>query len=308
MSWRNRSGIWWTGLAVVAAACGPGDSASQDGGSGAATLCTSLPSEPTSVAELSVARAHHDVIFDADGHLIGSDGFNLIRADLDDGWDVYAPMGGPVEQLAWLPNGDLVAADASGLLRITADGGSSRLTADEPTYAVIVGPDGLVYSVTANGWIRRVDPATGEREDFVTVQAFPSVLAFSPDATRLYVGTTGTVDESAAVFAVDLGPDLQPTGDGYAFATGVGEGFHDGIGVDSCGDVYVTDFSTKRLYRITPDGEPSILKQWTDTSYGHGLEWGSGVGGFRSDALYMPQPFDGDTVVEVVVGVGSAWP
>ena len=36
---------------------------------------------------------------------------------------------------------------------------------------------------------------------------------------------------------------------------------------------------------------------------GHGVAWGSGVGGFREDALYLPQPVNGGTVGEAIIGV-----
>ena len=89
---------------------------------------------------------------------------------------------------------------------------------------------------------------------------------------------------------------------------GVGGGFHDGMGVDACGNVYVADYTSRNLFRLSPEGEKTVLVRWSEARYGHGLAWGSGIGGFREDAIYLPQPFDGNTVVEVVVGVPSAHP
>ncbi len=69
--------------------------------------------------------------------------------------------------------------------------------------------------------------------------------------------------------------------------------------------MYAVDYDTKRLLRITEAGEVSVLVQWSDEDYGHGLIFGNGVGGFRNDALYLPVPYNGNKVLEVVVGIPS---
>ena len=89
------------------------------------------------------------------------------------------------------------------------------------------------------------------------------------------------------------------------FATISGAGnWLDGIRVDACGNVFVPNFSTSALYRITPDGVVSTYYDWPDiTGYGHGLEWGNGVGGWDDRILYQPQPYNGCTVVALDIGV-----
>ena len=68
------------------------------------------------------------------------------------------------------------------------------------------------------------------------------------------------------------------------------------------------DFDTASLYRIAPDGAVTVMvrEEGYVHLYGHGLEWGNGVGGWRTDALYLPQPYNDNHVVEVVLGVPSA--
>ena len=39
--------------------------------------------------------------------------------------------------------------------------------------------------------------------------------------------------------------------------------------------------------------------------YGHGVVWGTGVGGFREDALYLPLPYNNNLVTELIIGVPS---
>jgi hypothetical protein len=61
------------------------------------------------------------------------------------------------------------------------------------------------------------------------------------------------------------------------------------------------------MYRIDPDtGLVQDLLGHMGNAYGHGAEWGRGIGEWRSDAIYLPQPYDGNTVLEVVIGVPTA--
>jgi hypothetical protein len=105
---------------------------------------------------------------------------------------------------------------------------------------------------------------------------------------------------------VDLDANFNPLGEPYLFATGVGGGWHDGLGVDVCGNLYVNDFDKQALYRVSPDGlqvvELMKTNFWSGI-YGHGNTWGSGVGGWLEDAIYMPMPYNNNTVAEVKIGI-----
>jgi hypothetical protein len=90
------------------------------------------------------------------------------------------------------------------------------------------------------------------------------------------------------------------------FATIAGGGWLDGLGVDACGNLFVPDYNTSSLYRISPEGLVSLYYYFGSVAYGHGLAWGSGMGGWNAEALYLPQPYDENTVVEVVIGVPEA--
>jgi hypothetical protein len=110
------------------------------------------------------------------------------------------------------------------------------------------------------------------------------------------------------VYFVEVDDELNPTGDAVIFASNVGQGYHDGLGIDACGNLYVPDFNTRGLYRVDPEGVVTMLFDLQTSGsqhYGHGLEWGSGVGGWNHKAIYMPQPYEGNTVLEVVLGVPS---
>ena len=269
--------------------------------------CAAVPDEPISVTELAAPRGYHDVAFDQDGWLIGSDNSSLIKVMTDGTWQVFVPNMGVVQGMDWLPNGDLaVARDSDGsLVRVTPAGGSSVITTDVHAYGVIVGPDGTVYVAnTVAGKVQRVDPDTGAKTVLINEPGLtPRVVNFSPDFTKLYIGT---LYGDGKVYVVDLDANLDPMGSPTVFARDVGTGdYHDSLGVDACGNLYISDYSTSDLYRITPDGESSRYHAFSHKTYGHGLEWGSGIGGWNGNAVYLPQPYDLNTVVEVDVGVPS---
>lgn len=92
-----------------------------------------------------------------------------------------------------------------------------------------------------------------------------------------------------------------PVGEARLFASQVGGGFHDGLGVDGCGNLFVADYQTSGLHRVTPDGKVALYQQWDTQTYGHSLSGGSG--GWDELSLYLPQPFNDDTVVKVEIGV-----
>lgn len=313
-------------LALVSA-CGPPtpsevdtdrstDTDTPDTSVGSGVDCDDIPSVATSVNPLDDPRGYHDVAFDTAGHLLGSDGVSLLAVDHDGGVEVFLPAVGVVQGMDWLPNGDLVYAnDLGNVTRVDTTGAPSVLAVTGGTrpYGVTVGPDGLVYVATWDT-IERYDPVTGSRTTILfDPDVKPYVLDFSPDHRTMYVGT---IWNGGAIWALDLDADLRPTGPPTLFATiGTGEKqLHDGLAVDWCGNLVVVEFYTNDLYRVTPDGEVSVLADFTADTYGHGLEWGSGIGGWRSDALYLPQPYNDNHVMEVVIGVparewtGTVWP
>ena len=266
--------------------------------------CSLVPEKPTEINELDKPRGYHDVIFDTEGNLIGSDGSNLRASPDADTSDVWLPSVGDIQGMDWLPDGDIVAASGSAIVRINPDDGKSVITSGLYGYGITVGPDGMVYVGGAGSSVMKLDPETGDYDAFVGGfgGASPRVTNFSPDYSKMYVGTLGS---GGKVFAVDLDKDLEPIGDPYELASGVGGGYHDGMGVDLCGNVYVNDYNTFSMYRVTPGGDVSLMHSWTwdDPGYGHGQDFGSGIGSWRSDAIYIAQPYDGNTVAEVVVAI-----
>ncbi len=268
--------------------------------------CSLVPKKPTEINELDEPRGYHDVIFDTEGNLIGSDGYNLIASSDPSSSTIWVPNAGDVQGMDWLPDGDLVAASGSAIVRFNPEAGRSVITSNIYGYGVTVGPDGMVY-VGGMASVMKLDPESGDVDVF-----FDSARRGDAARDQLQPRTTRgcTSARSRArrrVYAVDLDEDLEPVDEGYLFADGVGGGYHDGMGVDVCGNVYVNDYNTFSFYRVSPVGEVSLLQAWSwaDGGYGHGQDWGSGLSVWRTDAIYVPQPYDGNTVAEVVVGIPS---
>ena len=118
----------------------------------------------------------------------------------------------------------------------------------------------------------------------------------------MYIGTN---DSNGTIWTVELDAELNPVGEPSLWNSGLG-GWHDGLGVDICGNVYLADYDTLSLYRLSPDGakvETLVDGDTNPSMYGHGLVWGSGIGGWKERSLYLPQPRNGDTLAELDIEV-----
>jgi hypothetical protein len=263
--------------------------------------CAAIPEVPTAITLLPEPHAYHDVIFDTEGNLIGRDGTHLTASESPTDNSIWVPNTGNIEGMDWLPDGDMVAARGSPheIVRINPTKGLSVITSAISGYGVVVGPDGMVY-VGGNPWVMKLDPVSGLHEEWVESPGGSRVLEFSPDYSRMYFGS------SSEVFVVDLDEDLQPVGDARVFVEGMGT-LLDAMGVDLCGNVYVSDYGSRTLFRITPRGDASVLASWKSEFYDHvhGLDWGSGLNEWRTDAIYAAWPYSGNRVAEIVVGIPS---
>lgn len=270
--------------------------------------CDALTMPYESQAELVAPRGYHDVFFDDDGHILGWDGNSLLAVTYDDSASVFLPGVNSAQAFDKLENGDVVYTNDYGeLRRVTPDLVQTTITASvSGAYGVTVGPDQMAY-VSTGGAIMRVDPETGETVSWLNTAAIHSrAMVFNLDSTGVYISTLFSPSDSVYFQPVD--DDLQPEGDMVVHASNVGQGYHDGLGIDACGNLYVPDYNTRGLYRVDPEGTVTMMfNQATDgpNHYGHGLEFGSGIDGWNDKAIYLPQPYDGSTVLEVVIGAPS---
>ncbi len=264
--------------------------------------CDALPAFNLGDRTLSDARGYHGVTFDDDGNLLGYDGGQSFAKSRYGGErSVFVPGLAP-EGMDRLHDGDFVVSETAGarLVRVTPEGGSETLASGVGyVYGVIVGPDGMIYVTDGN--LSRVDPDTGEVTRLIdgTRRYNIHTMNFNLDSTQMYLGTIGR----GTVWVVDVDEALNPVGEPVIYAENVGAGWHDAVGVDACGNLWVPDYSSSGLYRVGLDGTVTAMVDARSTLYGHGLEWGSGINGWRGDTLYMPQPYNGATVREVIIGV-----
>ena len=270
--------------------------------------CDTAPTEPVSERAVPGARGYHGLAFDEFGFIVGSDGSLLIKADYTGAWSPFVPNFGSGQQMTYMPDGDLAAMNTniSAIQRINPAGIPTVITnIDGGTYGLIWGPDDMLYAAGGN-WIKRIDPVSGVSETVTPVQGGAAhTLAFSGDGSEIYIGTVG----DGSFYAVELDENYEPTGPPQLYAhVGLNNmGWHDGIAVDACGGVFVADYYSSNLFRIPPGGgQAEVYLNWDWNSYGHGLAWGSGVGGWLQDALYAPQPYNNNTVTEVVIGIPPA--
>ncbi|MCA9490905.1 MAG: hypothetical protein KC621_13345 [Myxococcales bacterium] len=269
--------------------------------------CADLVAAPLVATVLDQPRATHDVAFDPEGRLVASDGNALLRWPHDGAGAPWVPAIGPLHQVDWLPDGGLAVTVATTALleRVDPDdGGRQVLAASLPAYGLRTGPDGWLW-VTDGQALARVDPASGQRE--VLLQTLPDgrpkVVGFDHRARHVYVGTVGG---TGTVYRIPLDRSGALAGTPEPFATGIGGGWHDALVVDACDNVYVTDAVTTSIVRIDPAGAATVVLDPPTEGHAHGLRFGSGVGGWRSDALYAALPYGGDRVAEIVVGVPAA--
>ena len=283
------------------------DDSGDDDDSVAIYDCLQAPTVSSGESIIPGARGYHGLDFDEFGDIVGSDGASLIKSTYSGGWSVFMPGTGSLEQIVYLPNGDLATASSFGVNRITPAGGTSVIVPALSLYGLIVGPDDKLWGAGYPG-IFKIDQDTGAANFLFGLSSDqPHSLGFSPDGSTLYIGTIG----SSTVYSVGIDANFNPIGTPAPFATNVGGGWHDAVAVDACGFLYVPDFWEDRLFRITPSGTVSVFADWSSIAggYGHGGVFGNGIGGWSDMDLYVPLPYNGNLVKEVEVGVpGPDWP
>jgi hypothetical protein len=78
----------------------------------------------------------------------------------------------------------------------------------------------------------------------------------------------------------------------------------DGLGVDACGNVYATEFTSGIIWRIDPSGQSEQLVR-VPSSWIPNVKWGQDQGGFSSTTLYVADR-DKGRLFALPVGVPSA--
>ena len=286
--------------------------------------CAALPLP--AIRQLDGPLAAADVAFDDQGQLIGSNTQDLFKAaSASEPPALWIPAVPARAALRTLSDGRvaLVQEMFRRVLLFAPDGSSELLVSDLIyPFGLVEGPDGAVY-IADQDRIVRVELGSGALEVWLETPDFqPRWLSFDLDGAAMFVGGRNEVihrvpidAEGAAGEAQEWGylpvADLaEPPGGSETGGSETGESepfaLIDGLGVDACGNVYAAEFHSRALYKFSPaGGEAELFVQWEHGEYGHGLQWGSGLGEWSATALYLPQPYNDFNVIEVELGVPS---
>jgi sugar lactone lactonase YvrE len=292
----------------------PGDGgpdSGADSGADGGYDCAALPSGPFELVQVPGAIASKDVAFDAEGNLVGASDTVIYKTSPEGIPDSIVTNIYGCSGLAFLPNGSLMYAD-EGRAELLLFNGTNSVAIDIPLHSpqgVIVDQEGLVYVADPPlERITRVDPYTFESTVVVEGLFGAVAMTFDADYDRLFVVTKGEGDST--VYYVDIDPDGTP-GEVEVFATDVGDGWHVGLGMDTCDNLYVVEHQCDGvlwrscIFRVSADGvvenEPLVVR---DDSYLAGIEWGSGLASWSANTLYVGE-VQLDMVFRMDIGVPS---
>jgi len=266
--------------------------------------CDDLPQGPFEYAILFGPKATEDLAFDDQGNVIGADVGNLFKSTYAGDASIWVPgAGGFIAGLRALPSGDIVYSDVTTgtLFRVDGDGAHvAVLSGLQYANGIEVDLDGHVYvAEQTGGRVRRIDPYSGEFDMVAEGLPDPNGVSFSPDYRTLYVSSFG----SGAIYAVPFDEHGQP-GEPEAIVQQLGYGMLDGMAVDACGNIYVCEYWAAQVWRISPDGsqQQRIVDFSGDTEWIPNMQWGSGLGGWATDRLYVLD-IAATKLYEVPVGV-----
>jgi len=280
------------------------DTAATDSGLPAVQAdCDELPELPVDYETLRWVQPAEDFVLAPDGRMLAVHGGTLKATSYGGKQEVLVPNLGDIRGTRMLPDGRLAMAsiDTGSILVVDPDTGARETFGGltNPN-GIAIGADGRVYVATTEK-IMAVDPDDGSLEVIAEIanRSFDG-LSFSPDYERLYfneeVGRVHWVDFDAAGVPgpVQDGPQI-PIG---AFS------ILDGMGVDACGNLYTTEMGST-VWRVTPTGEVDKVMVVSGVAVLPALNFGTGVGGWDADKLYV-MDFLGK-MYAVDVGVPGKW-
>ncbi len=289
---------------------GDDDTADDDSGDDDTSTydCNNLPAGPLAYTTLTDLYASEDFCFDDQGHLISHDANALFKQTYPPGsatpFAITAGGPGGPASMRMLSTGDLVYAnvDTSTLYRV-APNGDTTVVYGALGYAtgIDIHPGDLVFQADLMG-ILRIDPYSKVMDVIIEsgVLNYPNGMTFSADYSALYFGTWD------GIYSVPVDPDGTPTATPTHWADSPGGGELLGMGVDACDNVYALH-EGRRLLRFPAGGGPAeTLVDVGAGAWMTNLQWGSGVGGWMADAIYITdRDFQNPAYYEVPVGVPS---
>lgn len=201
-----------------------------------------------------------------------------------------------------LATGDMLVCDfsVSGLTLVdhTTGGRSTVLSGLAYPNGLEVDRQNRAYVAdNSTGTIHMVDVYTQDHWIVATGLASPNGVILSPDQQVLYVGSFG----GNVIYGI---PRLSETtwGRPRILVRDPLNGGFDGINVDVCGNVYYTEFIAGNVWRVTPDGTRIDRMVRLPSAWIPNMRWGSGVGGWDPNKLYVADR-QGAGLFEIDVGM-----
>ena len=263
--------------------------------------CENVPAVPIEFETLSGFTDSEDFAFDGEGNMVANKSNNLLKVDIDGKSTVLLANIGETNGMCFLLNGDLAVADYDNVYRVAPNGSKSTVISNL-AYAngMEVDLDGYIYvSEQEAGRVRRINPDNGEYTIIAKNLPAPNGLSFGPEMKTLYIGN---------FYTNDLDPSNPPSnyeGKVYMvtrnnqgewatpelFATIPNEGGNggglDGLAVDNCGYVWIAEYITGILWRISPDGKTVEEAAKLPSGWIPNMHWGEGIGGWNKKILYV---------------------
>jgi sugar lactone lactonase YvrE len=246
------------------------------------------------------AASAEDFALDSEGYVWSVSNNGLFRAAYGEPAELIVPgvANGFTSGTAILPGGDIVFADVStgAVIRVSPEGEASTVQGGLAyPNGLTVDQDGWVYVAEDNGErVVRFDPDDPVTEIVVETSG-PNGLAFSTDFERLYIGSFDFGGAKEYEFSSDTLSTINNSVPNV-----------DGIAADECGNVYITEFGAGTVHRIDPEQNVEVVADlpggWIPN-----MEFGSGVGGWERDKLYV-NSIGSDEIYELEVGVKGIAP
>jgi len=234
-----------------------------------------------------------DFTFDELGNYVAVHQGNLVRMDYNGNVVEYiAPGFGEMSGTSILANGDIVIANpgSGAVIRVASNGGQETIISgiNYPN-GVTVDTEGYVYvSGHDDGQIYRVDPYDPSTVEIIADgMGGANGMAFSPNGEVLYVCSF----YQSKIWSIRR--DSGGWGEPHLIGQ-YGTGGLDGLNVDECGNLYVTEYIQGIVYRIDPNedviGSPNAqVIANLPSSWIPNLHWGRSITnpGFDDRTLYV---------------------
>jgi hypothetical protein len=254
------------------------------------TVDCSLPL-PASVTPREIdITTEEDFDFDLRGYILYQGGNDLVGEKPGGVFNVISPgISSDASGIQVLGSGDVIVAspDQGNIKYVYRDTGVNVLLVGglSSPNGLEIGPGDILYFTELfGGRLRWIDPVTREGGTLDDTLDQPNGLAFSPDAHTLYVTANGGGASDGI---------LKYTWDGTTWSNRElfldGEGsFFDSVETDVCGNVYTVEFSTGKVFRISPDGQVrDILVDIPIAGSFAAVKWGNGVEYWQTSTLYV---------------------